>query len=286
MKTPETIQLDAQDQQACIAPGCGALLLTYRAEGRELIYTPPEWIREFPAPLRFGNPILFPNAGQVESYGQLGSYQHHGKTFHIAGHGFARHLPWRVLDITNSSLACELVSTALTQSMFPWEFRVETRWLLGLDGLEIETDITCLGGGAMPVHFGWHPYFRLEEQQSRYMIRVPEAQAVTLFGSKSPPVKPQSRETGLHSSLAQTRLYTGAEIGRCELHHKEKGIIAAVETLSPEFSTWALWAPSQDASYVCLEPWTAPPNALNTPDQLPHIQEGETLSLGIRISPH
>ncbi len=284
MKTPPTCLLAAHGQEAEIAPGCGALLVAYRAHGRDILYAPEPWIEHFPEPLRFGNPMLFPLAGAVTSAAGANSYMHDGVAYRIASHGFARHLPWRVIEVTDSSLECLLTATKFTTIMFPWKFSLRAKWELTTAGLEMRVIVKNEGGpGPMPVHFGWHPYFLLTEPQDRYRLDPPNAKHVHLDATGETLAHVSKPGTALDATLHGTWVYQGSPPLRAELLHADRGLVAWVETLGDVLSTLAIWSPAVDAPFVCLEPWTGPPNALNNPDLLPHLNEGETLEVGMRM---
>ena len=51
---------------------------------------------------------------------------------------------------------------------------------------------------------------------------------------------------------------------------------------SPEFTHWVIWSlPGRD--FVCLEPWTSPPDALNSGDGLLWLEPGETRTLTLTM---
>ncbi|MFM7450793.1 MAG: aldose epimerase, partial [Leptolyngbyaceae cyanobacterium] len=49
-------------------------------------------------------------------------------------------------------------------------------------------------------------------------------------------------------------------------------------TYSPEFSTLVFWT-LKGKDFYCLEPWTAPRNALNTGENLLHLAPGASLDI-------
>jgi galactose mutarotase-like enzyme len=80
--------------------------------------------------------------------------------------------------------------------------------------------------------------------------------------------------------------------GEVDLHLLDHGSASAQleighETLtidcSPEFSRWVIWTlPGKD--FICLEPWTAPGNALNTGDDLIVLRPGTTFLGLVRLT--
>jgi galactose mutarotase-like enzyme len=282
---PELVVLNLNDARAEIAPGWGAWLLRYRVGEREILHCPQDWLATLPVSGRFGNPLLFPIASSLDLLGQAGAYQHKGKTYQMAQHGFARHLPWKIEEETKAEVVLSLYSCAFTRMMFPWDFVLRVTYRLEPRALVMKAALENKSDEKMPFHFGFHPYFQLDGPQSHYLLRTPESASVTLVAAKSPPVKPQSREVALTSALAQTRLHEGVAPGVFVLEHRQNGPLVEVESVSSEFSTWAIWSPALEAPYVCIEPWTSPPNALNTGrDILPWVEPGTTKTLEAKLT--
>ncbi len=270
---------------ADIAPAYGCLLLNLRIAERHIISCPDSWLSDYPQKLRAGNPILFPIAGSVSRADASAAYKWDGEIYRLAQHGFARHLPWRVVAQTPSSLTCSLGSTALTRGMFPWDFEVQQSYSLERGELLCSATISNLSDTPMPAHFGWHPYFHLDSPQGAYFIRVPEAASVRLASDPtSEPVKPESKVILLTTALARTRFYEGVPSPSLfELVHRASGASITVRSDSTEFSNWAIWSADRHAPYVCIEPWTAAPNALNTGTGLPMIAPKACLTLSMLI---
>jgi len=284
MAYPEILSISAENQKADIAPSYGALLLRYSQDGRQILHCTDNWDADFPKSCRCGNPVLFPIASHVNVDGEANAYIAQGKKYYLAQHGFARHLPWQVIAHESAAVECRLVSTSFTLAMFPWDFELRLRYTLTGEGLISHVRITNLSKEPMPAHFGFHPYFQLDAPQSRHFIKTPAAEAVSLFaGPKSNPVKVEPGELLLTSSLSMTRLYERPAARRFELIHRESGRAICVESASEAFQCWAVWSPKIDAPFVCIEPWTSSPNAINHRGHLPVVQPSESLELEMTI---
>ena len=271
------LTLHHNNQQARIAPAYGGMLLSYSVENRPVIYYPDNSLSLYPKQIYFGSPILFPIAGKVNHNNQLHLYQAQNKTFTLPQHGFARYLPWKIANQTSNSTTLFLTSNPLTQLLFPWDFEFYLTYSLSDEGLKTEAQIKNLSSEPMPIHLGFHPYFQLEAPQSAYLLRVPDAQALYLVsGPTSDPVKPEAKEIFLNSSLAQTRFYEGITHFRFELVNRDSGSTTIIEADANTLSCCALWTQKLDAPYLCIEPWTAPPNALNSGKKLTILSPEQT----------
>ena len=280
MSSPESfLTLQHNNQQARIAPAYGGTLLSYTVNNRPVIHFPDNSLSLYPKQIYFGSPILFPIAGKVNHNDQLHIYQHQTKTFTLPQHGFARYLPWKIVNINSTSATLFLTSNSLTQLLFPWDFEFHLTYTLSDEGLKTEAQIKNFSAEPMPLHLGFHPYFHLEAPQSAYLLRVPTAEALYLVsGPTSEPIKPEAKEISLNSSLAQTRFYEGINPFRFELFNRDSGSTTVIEADANTLPCCALWTAKLEAPYLCIEPWTAPPNALNSGKRLISLEPDQVWS--------
>ena len=76
------------------APERGGIIIGYGVEGTELLYLNNETFQDEEANVRGGIPILFPISGQLEN----GEYEWEGISYTMKNHGFARNMPWEVIE--------------------------------------------------------------------------------------------------------------------------------------------------------------------------------------------
>ena len=270
---------------AVLAPGLGALLLRYDLDGRPVLRCPDRWRADFPRKVRFGNPLLFPIASNLSLDGQPTLYLDGTAAHRLPQHGFARDLPWRVNSLCEHSAVCALESSNLTRVLFPWDFEAELA--VRLDGAGLDTVFAAVNRSdrPMPVHFGYHPYFQLAGPPSEYLIRVPDAASVYLAAPPPRPAPhPEAREIPLDDTLRDTRFYEDVATGRMDLVHRPTGDTVTVQADAAVLPCWAVWRESADSDYVCLEPWSAGVNALNTGERLRWLAPGERFEAAMRIT--
>jgi len=215
--------------------------------------------------------VLFPTPGKLEndrwSYGsQSGS---------LAQHGFARNLAWSVGERGDSSATLILNSSETTRRGYPWEFEARLAYAVEADALRIAFQVKNASATPMPFAFGLHPYFLVRDKAR---ARIPTA-ATRAFDNVAKTVVPFS---GFDLTAAEVDLHLldhGSTRGILELGD---GARIAIDT-SPEFIRWVVWTLA-GKDYVCLEPWTAPGNALNTGEGIIVLQPQETRAVSVRIS--
>ena len=123
---------------AVVAPEWGANVIGFSFHPVELRwpvpFLEPADIASIAAkPTSYGIPILAPTPGRVGRE-RGGVFRYEGTEYRLAHeqHGFARHLPWSVVEHTPSAITCALaVHPKDALGSFPFEFDVEHRIVLG-----------------------------------------------------------------------------------------------------------------------------------------------------------
>lgn len=266
---------EAAGSRVTIVPARGALALSFHALGREWLYLDEATLRNPTANVRGGIPVLFPSPGKLED----DTFAWAGKSGAMKQHGFARSSRFDEVGrgVEGSAwVELELADSDETRAAFPYPFRLRLRFGLAGAHLTLRADVHNPGEGLLPFALGYHPYFAVvAADKSR--CRIPTA-ATRAWDNRA------KREI----SLGPIDL-AGDEV---DLHLCDHGSNAAtLETpsgsvdLGGHFTRWVIWTlPGKD--FVCLEPWTAPADALNTGEGLIELASGATrsfeLTLGVR----
>ncbi len=226
--------------------------------------------------MRGGVPVLFPTAGRLKDdrYG----------TREMKQHGFARNLPWEIVDRSKDGdrdggarVVLALASSAETRERFPFDFRVELTYELRGATLTIAQRYENRGDQPMPLHAGFHPYFHVPDgEKARTTI--------------------ETRATRAFDNVTKAdRAFHGFDLTQKEvdLHLHDHGSTQSAIVLpsgrrievgaSDEFTHWVVWTVA-GKDFICLEPWTAPGNALNTGDRLLWLPPHQSRRLWIAIT--
>ncbi len=280
----DLVEIRAGNTMAWIAPACGGMAVRLRVGDRDVLHRAGDWAEAFPRRIHFGNPALFPIASYLERNGVRDRFEAGGEAYRLPQHGFARVLPWRVAAAGAVAVACELRSTPVTRCMWPWEFTARQEFEVADGRLAFRFSVTNESEAPMPFHFGWHPYLALPGPREAFRVRTPNADAARLFTNpEDDPAPPAGGMLALHESLARTRMFHGVERGVFELVRVNGGVEARVEADADDFPVWAVWSPGVDAPFVCVEPWTAAPNALNSGEGLRWVAPGASRSVGMVV---
>jgi len=248
--------------QSCLelVPERGGIVTRWQVGGKEILYLDGERFANPDLSVRGGIPILFPICGNLPD----NTYTHAGSAYHLKQHGFARDLPWRVSAQSQDnplSLTLTLNSSDRTRAVYPFDFQLDFTYVLKQNSLEIRQRYTNRSSSPMPFSAGFHPYFQVFEK-SQLQFDIPSklgqdqrTKAVSPFAGQFD-FEQDEIDVAFLNLTSQLASVTDAHR---KLHLQLK--------YSPAFSTLVFWT-LKGKEFYCLEPWTAPRNALNSGDHL------------------
>ena len=146
-----------------------AELKSLRQAGTEFIWqADPQW-------WNFSAPRLFLIVGRIPD----GRIAHDECTLTIPPHGFARDLPFSVLEAAPSQVTLRLATDAQTRAIYPFAFELTVSFKLGDSGLEQRLAVCNHDTVPMPASFGFHPCCRWPVRHARrdvYTVRFDSVQ--------------------------------------------------------------------------------------------------------------
>lgn len=203
-------------------------------------------------------------------------------------HGQAWLAPWRVVEQDEDR--ARLLFLHDIPDEWPWAYSVEQIIALSADGVRIDLRIANLSQEAMPVSYGFHPYFP-KLPGARF---ITAARGVWLADEDLVPTVPAdgshflSLEKGVDLATAPfvDHCHTGWR-GAATIIQPSQGMSLEMEA-SPDLGFLHIFTPKA-AAFFCLEPVSAMPDAMNRsePDAvtgLKKIAPGETASAYITLS--
>ncbi|MET0659427.1 MAG: galactose mutarotase [Steroidobacteraceae bacterium] len=248
---------------AVIAPERGAIVTSFAVGGRELLFMDASTLHDRSKNVRGGVPVLFPTPGKLEH----DSWRFGQRSGAMKQHGFARSEAWAVTTQGTQSVTLLLKSDATTLAQYPWPFSAELRIELRGTCLRFDTRVSNAGGEAMPYALGFHPYFQV---QDKARARIP------------------SRATRAFDNVTKTIVpFTGFDLTQPEVdihlldHPQPEATLQLADGAyitvrgSSDVVRWVVWTLAE-RDFVCVEPWTAPGNALNTGEHLIVLAPGAT----------
>jgi galactose mutarotase-like enzyme len=247
-------------------------------DDRPVLYLDEASLLDTTKNVRGGVPVLFPSPGRLEG----DRFAARGKTGAMGQHGVARGLPWEVVSRTASEVELRLSHTDATLAAFPWRFVLTYRYRLLETGVRIEQRFET-EDAEMPFSAGFHPYFQVPARD-KARARVVTA-ATRAFDNVTKRERTLAREHFIDLTANEVDLHLVDHGGSEAVLELGDGRRVEVEA-SSAFSRWVVWTLA-GRDFVCLEPWTAPANALTTGVDLLVSRKGEPVDLycDLRILP-
>jgi len=289
------VTLSSGELEAAFVPELNMLGTSLRLEGEGFIAL-PGGVAAYRSRHATGLPLLAPWANRLSerSYRSAGvradlrdadlSTDPNGLPIHGTMWGEA----WQIESISARGRAARLRATfeygrADLLTAFPFPHRVVAE--IDLDGrsLSVSTSITPIEDRAVPVSFGFHPYLRLPRgRRSSWRLLLPEREHLEL-DDRSIPTGRRVREAPEREPIGSRTFDDLYALGDA----RELGIEGGGRRLSIGFDDGypyaQVYAPP-DASFVCLEPMTAPTDAL-VKGECVSLEPGETFTARFTIRP-
>ncbi len=258
-----------------VVPERGGIITRWRVQDRDLLYLDQERFRDRSLSVRGGIPILFPICGNLPG----DRYRLEEQSYSLKQHGFARDLPWEVIqqDTTDrASLTLGLQSNETTLAQYPFEFELRFCYQIQGNKLRIEQQYTNHSSAIMPFSTGLHPYFSVSEKnQLRFDIPATMYQDQKLLT-----VLPFSDRFDF-SQPEIDAIFKSVKRHTVSFTDPTRGLTLTL-SYDDHYSTLVFWT-LQGQDFVCLEPWTAPRNALNTGENLLLLDPQESLKTVVEL---
>jgi galactose mutarotase-like enzyme len=263
------------DSSVQICPERGGIVIGCKLNGEQLLYLDRATFLDPNANIRGGIPVLFPICGQLAG----GEYEWEGVTYKMRNHGVSRTAVWEVAEQNadgQASLTLVQRSDAQTLASYPFDFELRFTYRLKDGKLDILQSYRNLSDRPMPVQAGFHPYFATGDAKKLAY----ESDATKLLDYNDGEVKTFDGTVDL-GGLVESVALLDARTPSIAFPLGDKGTVKL--DYSEAFRTVVLWS-VQGKPFICVEPWTAPNEALNRKEGLLMVAPGEALKLELGIS--
>jgi galactose mutarotase-like enzyme len=259
-----------------IVPERGGIVTQWRVGNQDLLYLDGDRFLNPDLSIRGGIPILFPICGNLPN----DTYTHRGIPYRLPQHGFARTLPWQVVDQSTqdaASLTLKLTSNDQTRAVYPFEFELWFTYRLLGPTLSIHQRYVNQSSEPMPFSTGLHPYFTVAEV-ARLELDIPA-------DHYQPKDDPNTYRFTGHFDYSQPEVdvaFTDVSTTTASVQDRDRGLRLRLD-YDTLYSTLVFWT-VKDKPFYCLEPWSAPRNAMNSGDRLVHLDAGASLDTVVQFS--
>jgi galactose mutarotase-like enzyme len=259
-----------------VVPERGGIVTRWQIQGQNILYLDAERFANPNLSVRGGIPILFPICGNLPD----NTYTYQGKQYSLKQHGFARDLPWEVAEQKTdnaATLTLILNSNEQTRTVYPFDFQLAFTYELQGNRLKILQRYTNNSSEIMSFSTGLHPYFSVADK-TQLAFEIPASEYQDQQTKEFFPFAGDfdfNREEIDVAFRSLSRHSTSATDARRRLK------IAI--SYSNIYSTLVFWT-VKGKEYFCLEPWSAPRNALNTGESLTYLEPGDTCETVVEIA--
>jgi aldose 1-epimerase len=291
---------DAFDLHATWVPGAGMLGASLVHRGEELLWQGAGVAAYADARTFMGLPFLHPWANRLEAF----AYSAGGHDVELDPgsplllrddgglpiHGvLTASREWTVRDAVADADGARLSARLFFDrpellAAFPFPHLVGMEVAVAGGALEVRTTVTATAAGPVPVAFGFHPYLRLPGlPRAAWEVAFPVRRRLVLDGRLIPtgdaePVSPLSGPIGDRTWDDGFDRFDGPPA----FEVRGGARVLSVE-FAEAFPVAQVFAPPGE-EYVCVEPMTAPANALAGPDDaLQWIPAGESRTATFRL---
>ncbi|HSZ83543.1 MAG TPA: hypothetical protein VLA14_14755 [Polyangia bacterium] len=239
-----------------LAPARGGMATRFIVGETSVLFLDVDTLRDPTKNVRGGIPILFPIAGRLAD----DKYQVAGATLTMKQHGFARNMPWTIVDQGSEGearLGLSLSPTAATRAQYPFEFRLAVTYVLRDGRLTVQTRVTNPGQRSLPIAPGLHPYFQLADHHKGAARVVTDA--TQAFDNRTGTVVTLREPIDLAADVVDLHVLDHWPRTVRLTRPGDRDLDLALGVPDRVLVVWT----ERGRDFVCVEPWTARANALN-----------------------
>jgi galactose mutarotase-like enzyme len=254
-----------------LVPERGGIVTEIAIGERQILYLDRDRFDRPELSVRGGIPILFPICGNLPG----DRYTWEGETFQLPQHGFARNLPWSVTNTetaADAAVTLTLKDSPATLAVYPFAFELTFTYRWSGTTLQIDQQVHNRSQRTMPFSVGFHPYFAVQDK-SRLTFQLP----VSVYSDRANQQSGQFQGMWDYDRDEIDAAFESISAGESLTAQVRDAAAQISVTLTggPEFRHLVFWT-VRDKPFYCLEPWSAPRNAINTGTDTIALEAGDS----------
>lgn len=260
-----------------VIPELGGIITDFNINGEDIFYIDRQVLETSDFPSAGGNPFMFPVCGRLTD----GHYSVNGNNYTMPLHGFARTSQWRLKDTKEGDIgeiALELSWDDETMDVYPFKFKVVLRYVLEGSALTIHQEYFNEDDVQMPFYTGFHPYFAVGGKE-RLVFDINSDKYIDYNEGC---IKEYKGEINFNAPVDFVFSLNDRKGSAYSMEDPEKGRKLLIET-TEEFKYMVMWT-LEGSSFICVEPWIAAPDAMNTEEDLYRLAPGKSLMTWVRYT--
>lgn len=251
-----------------VVPERGGVITKFVYNGNEILYLDKETLYDTMKNLRGGIPILFPICGYLKDE----KYTIDGREYNMKQHGIARLHEWDVVKTSaddSASITLKFTSSSETREIYPFDFELIFTYILKNGMLTIEQQYVNKSEKNMMFYSGFHPYFYIENKCDA-LISVDSDVCYDAIDKKQIVFDGE-----IDFKKTEVNLIFEPKSNECFILDKKRGMKIILEW-DEAFKYVVVWA-LHDKEFICVEPWMAKPDSMNTKEDVEVLKPGDEL---------
>ncbi|NDA62445.1 MAG: aldose 1-epimerase family protein [Chitinophagia bacterium] len=208
------------------------------------------------------SPVLFPIVGSLRN----NAYRWQNKTYSLPRHGFARELPFQLIQQSENTLLFQLVHSAATLAVYPFPFKLSILYHIDQTRLSVRYQVENPATSPMYFSIGAHPAFALPlEPQCAYndyylAFSTPENAPIyplteSAFIANNPkPFFHHTKQLSLYPELFYGDALVFKNLQSNQITLAATSGKAGLQFNFPNTPYFGIWS-AKNAPFICLEPW-------------------------------
>lgn len=239
-------------------------------------------------------PLLFPLIGRLRD----GWYALGDRRVDAPMHGFCRDRVFSIDYASDTQVRFATVSDDATKAVYPFDFHLSVTFSLEGSTVVKTHAVENAGGAPMPFELGGHEAYATRllpgDSMEDYFVRFEGADTLEMFGMDEEGILtlPKTAVPLVDGCLMKTPEELGIDTIVLENVPGSTATLAStkngseVEVAFADFTYLGIWtkAGQADARYLCIEPWSALPDARFSPRELAEKPGVRTLEPGERAT--
>ena len=200
-------------------------------------------------------PILFPIVGKLKN----DKYTWNNQTYQMKQHGFARDSRFTLVEQYGHKVVLQLLSSDATKHQFPFNFQLTITYECLATGLKITHEVQNTSESDLPISFGGHPGFRLDDSLTNYKLVFPvaftEKRWLIQHGLYTGEFEEMTinKELELNDSLfaSDAIVFKNPPFQSVDLVHNTRGKLVSISC--ENWDAIGFWT-KKEAPFFCIEP--------------------------------
>lgn len=258
-----------------VVPERGGVITRFVYSGNEILYLDKETLYDTTKNLRGGIPILFPICGYLKDE----KYTINGREYNMKQHGIARLYKWGVVKTSvddSASITLKFTSSSETREIYPFDFELIFTYIIKNGMLTIEQQYINMSEKNMIFYSGFHPYFYIENKDDA-LIFVDSDVCYDAIDKKQ-----LIFDGKIDSKKPEVNLIFESKSNECHAVDKKRNMKITLK-YDEVFKYVVVWS-LHDKEFICIEPWMAKPDSMNTKEDIKILKPGEDLKAVFSIS--